>query len=207
MMAAKVSHVTALDPSAGMLAHLRRNMREAGLSNYSCVQARWEDIILNRDIEVHDVAVAAYSLGFYDLRAALEKLDAAAERAVYLFWHAGEWRSPDELELMEAVFRPETPIHIHYPDYQLITSILHDMGIFADVRIFQSRSITHYASPEEAAENWITLHNASRERRSTVCEHFRRELQPAEDGTWIQVKTRRRAMIWWEKEGGGGQRG
>ena len=85
------AHVTALDPSEGMLAILRERMAAEGLTNYSCLRKRWEDATIGRDVEPHDIVVAAFSLGFYDLAAALEKLDAAARRAVYIFWHAGEF--------------------------------------------------------------------------------------------------------------------
>jgi len=65
---------------------------------------RWEDVAIGRDVGPHDVAIAAFSLGFYDLAAVLRKLDAAARRSVYLFWHAGEWRSHEEMALYRAVF-------------------------------------------------------------------------------------------------------
>ncbi|WP_333582962.1 class I SAM-dependent methyltransferase, partial [Methanoculleus bourgensis] len=37
-----VAHVTALDPSGGMLSILREQMAAAGLTNYSTVTMRWE---------------------------------------------------------------------------------------------------------------------------------------------------------------------
>ncbi len=79
-------------------------MEQAGHQNYSCVQMKWEEVKIGRDIEPHDVVIAAFSLGFYDLAAALARLDRAAKRSVYLFWHAGEWRGPEEMDLYRAVF-------------------------------------------------------------------------------------------------------
>jgi len=65
-IARTAAHVTALGPSGGMLSVLRERMAEEGCTNYSCVRLRWEDAVIGRDIEPHDVAVAAFSIGFYD---------------------------------------------------------------------------------------------------------------------------------------------
>ncbi|MDD1660796.1 MAG: methyltransferase domain-containing protein, partial [Methanomicrobiales archaeon] len=129
-VARRVAHVTALDPSTAMLQELEGRMKAAGLTNFRTVQARWEDVAAGREIDVHDVAVAAYSLGFFDLAAALHKLDAAAHRAVYLFWRAGAWRSDQERELYRAVFG-EGGESRGYPDYLFLANVLHQMGICA----------------------------------------------------------------------------
>ena len=158
-IARTAAHVTALDPSEGMLAILREQMAAEGRTNYSTVTMRWEDTVIGRDIEPHDVAIAAFSLGFYDLAAALEKLDAAALRAVYLFWHAGEWRSPDEMALYKAVFGEEAAAGKGYPDYIYPVNILHDAGIYPNVRIYHAGKDTVYESVEEAARTWAARHS------------------------------------------------
>ncbi|MDP1051415.1 hypothetical protein Q6251_30685, partial [Klebsiella quasipneumoniae] len=80
-------------------------MAEEGLSNYRCIQQRWEDVELGVDIEPHDVVIASHSLGMFDLREALAKMDAAANRRVYVFTAAGKWFFDDfEEELWERVY-------------------------------------------------------------------------------------------------------
>ncbi|RPJ52768.1 MAG: class I SAM-dependent methyltransferase, partial [Methanobacteriota archaeon] len=138
-IAGTVARVTALDPSGGMLAHLRERMAAAGRTNYSCIRMRWEDAVIGRDLEPHDVVIAAFSLGFYDLAAALRKLDAAALRAVYLFWHAGEWRSEKEMVLYRTIFGEEEAGQKGYPDYIYSVNILHDAGIYPNVLIYQAQ--------------------------------------------------------------------
>jgi len=193
-------HVTALDPSEGMLNVLRERMAAEGLTNYSCVKMRWEDVVIGRDIEPHEIAIAAFSLGFYDLAAALEKLDAAATRAVYLFWHAGEWRGPEEMALYRAVFGEEAIMRKGYPDYIFPVNILHDAGIYPNVRIYNAVWETVYESPEEAARTWVAMHNPGMEDLSPVRDYFARVLYRDEAGKYVETTRRPTAAVWWEKE-------
>ncbi|MCE5337871.1 MAG: methyltransferase domain-containing protein [Methanomicrobiaceae archaeon] len=200
-IARTAAHVTALDPSEGMLAVLREQMVAAGRTNYSPVTMRWEDAVIGRDIEPHDVVIAAFSLGFYDLAAALEKLDAAARRAVYLFWHAGEWRSPDEMALYTTIFGEEAAMRKGYPDYIYPVNILHDAGIYPNVRVFHAVWDTVYDSVEDAARTWVARHSPDLEDITPVREYFDRVLARNESGKYVEITVRRTAAVWWEKEG------
>ena len=201
-MANIAARVTALDPSGGMLSILEERMAAEGRRNYSCVRMRWEDAVIGRDIGPHDVVVAAYSLGFYDLAAALQKLDAAARRSVYLFWHAGEWRSHEEMALYKTVFGEEAALQKGYPDYIYPVNILHDAGIYPNVRIFHSMWDTGYDSVDEAARTWVALHNPDQEDISPVIEYFSRVLRRNSDGTYLETTVRPTAAVWWIKEDG-----
>ena len=200
-IARTAAHVTALDPSEGMLAVLREQMAAAGWTNYSCLQKRWEDTVIGRDVEPHDVVIAAFSLGFYDLAAALEKLDAAARRAVYLFWHAGEWRDPDEMALYRAVFGEEATMRKGYPDYIYPVNILHDAGIYPNVRIYHAVWDAVYDSVEDAARAWAAMHNPGMDDLSPVRDYFAKTLQRDGAGKYIETTVRPTAAVWWEKEG------
>ncbi|HON40818.1 MAG TPA: class I SAM-dependent methyltransferase [Methanoculleus sp.] len=200
-IAMTAAHVTALDPSEGMLNVLRERMAAEGLTNYSCVKMRWEDAVIGRDIEPHDLVIAAFSLGFYDLAAALEKLDSAATRAVHLFWHAGEWRGPEEMALYRAVFGEEATMRKGYPDYIFPVNILHDAGIYPNVRIYNAVWETVYDSPEEAARTWVAMHNPRMEDLSPVRDYFARVLYRDEAGKYVETTRRPTAAVWWEKEG------
>ncbi|HQN91104.1 MAG TPA: class I SAM-dependent methyltransferase [Methanoculleus sp.] len=200
-IAMTAAHVTALDPSEGMLNVLRERMAAERLTNYSCVKMRLEDAVIGRDIEPHDLVIAAFSLGFYDLAAALEKLDSAATRAVHLFWHAGEWRGPEEMALYRAVFGEEATMRKGYPDYIFPVNILHDAGVYTNVRIYNAVWETVYDSPEEAARTWVAMHNPRMEDLSPVRDYFARVLYRDEAGKYVETTRRPTAAVWWEKEG------
>jgi SAM-dependent methyltransferase len=199
-LARRVAHVTALDPSTGMLGILKERMVQAGHRNYSCMQMKWEEVKVGRDIELHDVVIAAFSLGFYDLAAALAKLDRAAKRSVYLFWHAGEWRGPEEMDLYRAVFGEEGAMQRGYPDYIFPQHILHDVGIYANVRIYPALWESSYSSVDEAVQDWVTMHHPDIMDRTPVVEFFSRMLRKGASGRLEYSAVRPTAVIWWNKE-------
>jgi SAM-dependent methyltransferase len=198
-IARKVAHVTALDPSGGMLSILKERMGAEERKNYSCVQMRWEDAEIGRDVGLHDVVIAAFSLGFYDLEAALRKLDASSLRSVYLFWHAGEWRSPEEMDLYRTIFGEEEVSRKGYPDYIYPVNILHDAGIYPDIRIFPERWETVFDSVEEAARSWADLHKPDQKDLSPLLSYFSRVMQQNASGKFIETTIRPVAMICWSK--------
>ena len=49
----------------------------------------WEDVDIARDLKApYDIVIASLSLTMYDIREALQKMDAAATDSVHLFWFA-----------------------------------------------------------------------------------------------------------------------
>jgi len=198
-IAGMVSHVTALDASAEMLTHLKERMAAEGRTNYSVVVKRWEDVVIGSDLPVHDVVIAAFSLGLYDVGAALLKLDAAAKRSVHLFWHMGEWRGPAEMALYTAVHGEEGTRQVGYPDALFLVNILHGLGIYADIRIYRALWETVYDSPEEAAEQWITMHAPDYEDIELVTRHFRERLEKDSEGKFHERSVRTTAMVSWKK--------
>jgi SAM-dependent methyltransferase len=203
-LARRVAHVTALDSSGGMLGKLRERMEQAGHRNYSCVQMKWEDVEIGRDIDPHEVVIAAFSLGFYDLGEALAKLDRAAKRSVYLFWHAGEWRGPEEMVLYRAVFGEEGGMKRGYPDYIFPLNILHDAGICANVSIYPALWESSYESVDEAVQSWVTMHQPDLEDRTPITEFFSRVLRKGASGRLEHTAVRSTAVVWWSKEEGPG---
>lgn len=199
-IAGMVSHVTALDASEGMLGHLRERMTEAGRSNYSTVTMRWEDVRVGVDVEVHDVVIAAFSLGFYDVGEALLKMDSAARRSVNLFWHMGPWREPEEMALYTAVYGEEGARQKGYPDALFLVNILHGYEIYADISIYRALWETSYDSPEDAAEQWITMHAPDFEDFDLVTRHFRERLERDSEGKYREESVRTTAMVSWRKE-------
>ena len=200
-IAGTVTGVTALDPSGGMLSILRERMTADGRTNYSTVQLRWEDVVIGKDIQPHDVVIAAYSLGFYDLAAALQKFDTAARRSVYLFWHAGEWRGHAEMDLYRTVLGEEEAMQKGYPDYIYPLNILHDAGIFPNVRIFPAQWDSVYDSIDEAVQTWVSMHEPDLKDLTPIRDYFTRVLRKNPSGTYSETTVRPTAAIWWVKGG------
>lgn len=198
-MARYVSHVTALDPSPGMLAYLEEGMAQAGHTNYSVVRRRWEDVDVGRDVPVHDVVFASNSLGFDDLRAGLEKIDAAARRAVHLLWFAGNERHPMDAELLRRLGRDKEARFT--PDYLFLVNILHAMGIYANVSVKRVTNRRIYETVDAAALWWFERGDFSPEEEKILHSYLAEILEPTGDGRFAENRTAWRTHIWWEKEG------
>lgn len=196
-----VKQVTAVDQSRGMLNYLEENMAEEGLSNYRCIQQRWEDVELGVDIEPHDVVIASHSLGMFDLREALAKMDAAANRRVYVFTAAGKWFFDDfEEELWERVYdRPPRRGGGFRSDYMLLYNILHDMGIYANVEIRDAEHVQRYESLGEAVERWRERREIPEENEPLLREYLSKNLENENGGGLTFRRRTKSAMIWWSK--------
>ncbi len=119
-VAGRLARVYGLDYSRGMLDALMRNAVARGLCNVEPIERAWEDDW--SDVPVCDVVVASRSTLVEDLADALAKLDARANRRVYVtslvggrFVHAG---------ILEALGREHPPL----PDHIYILNILYQMG-------------------------------------------------------------------------------
>jgi len=195
-----VNQVTAVDQSRGMLNYLEENMAEEGLSNYKAIQKRWEDVELGVDIEPHDVVIASHSLGMFDLQEALAKMDAAANKRVYIFTAAGKWFFDDmEEELWERVYdRPPRRGGGFRSDYMLLYNILHDMGIYANVEIRDTEHVQRYGNLDEAVLRWKERREIPEENVPLLREYLAKNLTEEGDGLTFRRRTKS-AMIWWSK--------
>ncbi len=203
-IAKRVMQVTSIDQSRGMLDCLEENMAEESLSNFHCLQKRWEDVQLGVDIEPHDVVIASHSLGMFDLQEALEKMNAAAKKYVYIFTSAGKWFFDDlEEELWERIYdRPPRRGGGWRSDYMLLYNVLHDMGIYANVEIRDSTHVQRYGSLDEAARRWKVMRDIPEENEPNLREYLAKNLEEesGENGGGLTFRRRTKsAMIWWPK--------
>lgn len=197
-MAKCAAHLTALEPSAKMASYLEKSMEDAGLSNYTIVRKRWEDVKIGEDIPVHDVVFASNSLGFPDLADGLKKLDEAAGKAVHILWFAGPERHQMDPELKSRLGRENEKGF--WPDYIFIAQVLHDMGIYANIEVHPTRTEHRYENLEEAVSWWAERGDISPDEIPILKEHLSEKLTHTDDGHLVVQRNGWRARIWWEKE-------
>lgn len=199
-----VRHVTAVEPSSGMLECLHENMRLREIKNIRTVQKKWEDIDPKTDLDVpYDIVVASYSLGVPDLRAALEKMDQVSGKYIYIFWFA-DMMSPrhrNYLEIWEDLFGiPGIPRRMP----NIIFNLLNQMGIYANVEITRTERATRFSNMEEAIADQKNVLNLKDERQVAVLTQYLQKTLKQENGQYILEGKSYQAKIWWEKEGTGG---
>ncbi|KUK44458.1 MAG: class I SAM-dependent methyltransferase [Methanothrix sp.] len=204
-IAKKVKKVTAIDQSGGMLALLEENMQKEELDNITCLQKRWEDVVIGRDVEPHDVVIASHSLGMLDLQKALEKIDATAKRYVYILGSAGldSWmnREDDDAKFWKDIFGQNEHLHGWHWDYILLYNILHDMKIYANVEIEDSKFEHCYEDLEDAVKSWSLMHNIPPDKTDLLKEHLVKILKENGEGTLCYRRKSKNALIWWHKGG------
>jgi SAM-dependent methyltransferase len=161
-LAKQVCAVTAIEPSCTMRSRLEEGREQTGVSNLTIIPLHWEHIVLGQQIQPHDVVIASHSLTMYDLKEALLKIHQAAKREVWLFLFAGDKIEPWTRDLLiKAGGHPDEkkqPL-----DYLPVYSILHSIGIYADIIVQTHAYIDRYQSVEEAIEDWTLMYNISLE--------------------------------------------
>ena len=192
-----VKHVTVVEPSSGMLACLRANAADEGLTNITCIKRTWEDATPGVDLDKYDVVIASYSLAMLDMKAALSNMNSVARRSVYLFTFAGD-RMWDYNELWPRLYGEAYQAR---PDYIYIYNILHGMGIYADVEISDTEYKERFASMDEAVEQWMeNLGSTTPEAEEVIRSHLS-ENMVEEDGAFWSKREMKGAMIHWSTDG------
>ena len=146
-LARAAGHVTAVEPSAAMLAVLRRGAERLGLRNHTTIQARWEDA----DAEPADVVLSSFVLALVpDAVPFLAKLEAAARRRVVLY--LGAFSADALLDPLWRHFHgtPRAPGASHLD----ALAVLREMGIEPDVKVVEIPDRKRFATIDDAVEHY-----------------------------------------------------
>lgn len=192
-----VKEVTAIEPSPGMLACLKANIKEAGIENVNYINKRWEDIEIGTDIALHDVVIASYSLNVLEIRDALKKMNAAAKDSVYIFNFADDikglfWTEDDFWRQLTEESSELWPNYL----YQLM--ILQELGIYANVTIFDSKFKHKYKNIEEIVEYLATIYHIPSSKEVILKDRISRMIEEVDGNLWLNGISRS-ALIRWSK--------
>jgi len=205
-MARLVKSVTALDQSAGMLSCLQENMAAEGIENIRCIQKSWQDVA-DGELQPHDVVLSSNSLGVYDLKEALSKMDALAKRAVYIFTFSDGKRDDGFRQFLREGKKGEEGGHGRHgrhgagpAGYLVIYNLLADMGILADIKFMNWQSDEHYTSLDEAVAEWKQMHEVPDEKEPQLREFLSLRLVKDENGLCMH-RSHKQVLISWQKDG------
>jgi SAM-dependent methyltransferase len=190
----QVASVTAIEPSAAMRNHLEKKQAAAQISNIVTLPLLWEDITIGKEIEPHDIVLAAHSCTMYDLKDALLKINRAAKREVWLILFAGNRMESWARDiLMKARVNPdikEKPF-----DYLIVYSMLHSLEIYADVTICTYAFSETYPDVETAVQDLRLMYNIPPENQ-VFTQEIQRRLNVT-NNTYSLTRTSRIALIHW----------
>lgn len=191
-LAKAVESVTALEPSPAMMEELRANVARNGLRNVTCIQAAWG----KAEVPPHDlILVANVAPIFDDLLGFLTTAEPLARRAIALVQNVGpgteKFYFGDLYPLL--LGRPYPPRH----DYLQTVTLLHSLGIYANVQIIGYHFDQPFADFQEAVDFWkeqMHLDDPEQERR--LIGYLQTRLQRV--GSRLVAPMRRQsAVIWW----------
>ncbi|AKB69299.1 class I SAM-dependent methyltransferase [Methanosarcina mazei] len=196
-IARQVAHVTAVEPSDGMMNVMQENINEYGIENIDTVHKDWEAVDVGSDLSApYDVVFASYSLGMKDIRASIRKMMDASSKYIYLYWFAGEtswdmhsrklWPSLHGCEYQPA------------PKCDVLYNVLYDMEIYPNVSVFPFEHIHRYANFEEAVEDFKSYYNVTSDSQETVLRDYLEGILEPDNGNLIQRGWSTRVKMWWE---------
>lgn len=188
--------VTALEPNVSMLNYLRKEIAAAGVSNLNVLQSSWEDA--PADLRA-DVVICSHVLyPILEIVPFLKKLDAASERACFLYMRATSldtltaplWRHFHGDE------RQQPPGYIHALD------VLYELGIYAQVEVVARPFAFKYPSLQDAENELLDqlILEESVETRRELRGLLENWLIKEEGDTWNSPEaTMAQAILWWRR--------
>lgn len=193
-----VKSVTVVEPSSGMLARLKENASKHNLANITYLPKKWEEVEIGKDIDMeeHDVVIASHSLVMKDIKDALEKINDAAKRNVYIFIVAGR-RNEKEDSSLWSLFNREK--HGNRPDYIYLYNILYQLGIYANVEIIDANHNMRFPDLDAAVQHYKTWMNVSGDDEKKLRLYLSENLVKENNVFWLKHKLRT-AMISWRKD-------
>lgn len=205
-LAKEVKEITVVEQSTGMLDILKRRIEEEGITNINIINKRWDDVSLNENFLKHDVVFSSYSLGVDDMAESLKKMNNSAEKycCILTFGTRQAWKEIYN-KIGEVILENDPNRKEYGITYILIYNILHQMGIYADVKISEKPFSQIFESLDEAAEHYLNRFKArgeiipTEEQMSKIKEILSEELIKNED-CWKFERNSKEAMIFWKKE-------
>jgi len=198
-LAERVKQVTAIDYSNRMLEMLREEIKRRGIKNINTIKASWDDDWGKMNIGLHDVAIASRSLSVDDLYGAVEKLNNAVRRRVYISTIVGD--GPYDRRIFDAIGRELIPS----VDYIYIYTLLYQTGIQASSSFIPEESSRTFYDPGEARKYFRWMLNDMTGREASALDVYIRDNTIMKDGKRVfeYKKAFKWAVIWWDKEGKG----
>jgi SAM-dependent methyltransferase len=186
-LAKRVKHVTALEPSEKMLAILKDNARKQCIFNINYVNESLEDY---NAAASYDLVVASFSLFMFDIKSALMKINAFANKGVYLFMSASPWIDED-------IQKTVNGNSSSWSDFIFVYNILYDLGILANVDICDFESKQSYDNFEFAVAELSRINHIPPEKKHSLREYLQVNLIE-NNGKFEYNRTRKVATIWWK---------
>ena len=197
-LAALVKEVTAIEPGAGMVAVLNERIGQERIKNITCVQKLWEDVDPSGDLAgPYDIVIASLSLTMEDIRTAIQKMDAVARHAVYLYWFAD---MPFWERMNADLWRPlHNSPYYPGPKADCLWNVLYQMGIYANIEMLPLPKEYRFSTITEMTTFFRSRFGVKTVRQKKVLDAYLRPLIRQDKGDTVISGRSTLAKIWWKK--------
>lgn len=195
----KVKHVTAIEPSKGMIEVMEENMTEYGRDNISIVKKRWEDIDVENDLDApYDIVLASFSLSMPDIRKAIEDMQSASSGHIYLYWFAGD----TSWDMHSKKIWPQLHGKEYHctPKCDIIYNLLYQMGIYPNMETFTLGRTEIYTDMDEAIDDLANHFSLTTEKQREILEQYLEENLRKENSNYIYDARSTRVKMWWNTQ-------
>ena len=189
--------VTTVEPSAPMGAAMEEYRRTVNAPPIREIRSRWEDVG-PEEAGVHDVVVASRSLIMGDIRNSLLKMDAAARRAVHLYWFISSPHAPGgNAELWPALYGEP---YYGEANADVLWNILYQLGIYANVKVDARDRVRRYSGFDEMKQDFYNRFFVKEDWQREIVDAFLLDRAVPDGSGYVVLGSSRTAHIWWEKD-------
>jgi 16S rRNA G527 N7-methylase RsmG len=192
------THVTAVEPSSAMARVLQENLEERGIKNVDCVQKRWEEVEVERDLRPpYDLVIASFSLGMTDIKRAIQKMMAVSSGCVYLAWFAGETSWDVQSREVSALLSGEVAHH-PMPKSDVLFNLLYQMGVYPNVWVFSFRMRHRFPSFDDVVNYFGGQFRAETDDQWSRLRGYLSQVVERDGDSWVMLYHSLNMMIWWD---------
>ncbi|AKB52009.1 hypothetical protein MSBRW_2756 [Methanosarcina barkeri str. Wiesmoor] len=189
--AKKVDHITAIEPSKGMIRMISQNAVEAGVNNYDIIPKIWQDVNIEDFRERYDLTITSTVIWmFRDIMTQISRMEEVTQGHCCVVGGVGTEQT-FEAELWKKIMG-NTP-RPQYPEYPLIYNLLYTCGRVPYVRFIDYTSIR---SPENMLRMYRVFYSIYKEVTPEI-EEIIREALYRDSGEGPCIRKYRSAVIWW----------
>ena len=199
-LAAKKCQVVVVEPSPVMREALTQRIKKEKMRNIIVIPKRWEDTSVYELGEPFDVVIASYSLTMMDIGEALAKMQECCKGTVHLFWFltSPAWVkvNTDLWPLLNGGTFPGEPT----ADW--LWQVLNEVGIHANLQVERKFPASHYASVDEAVEEFRLRLNCSTPAHEEIVRNYFQSVLKQDGKGYILGEGTLGAHIWWNRTDG-----
>ncbi|MCA1916356.1 class I SAM-dependent methyltransferase [Methanospirillum hungatei] len=194
--AERAAHVTAVEPSPGMIEVMKDQIAELQVHNLTIVPKRWEDVDPSSDLTGRfDIIVASYSLGMPDISTAIDKMQAVSSGQIWLFWFAGTTPWERHMERLWPEIHKKS--YSHGPKSDVLYNVLYQKGIYPNMTVHEMKYEKKYQSMDDAVSEMRRQIGCSDNYDPLIKEYLKDKII-MNGQSFIENGMTTRVCMWWD---------